>query len=309
MTNDLVYDFEKQLLSDLHEAQRLAGAKVRARRHVVPRRFIPITGAGLAISGGTIAAVAMLGTASAPFPGWAPLASAATSTQVASADQGCEPALSTAGQAGEANWRVVASEDQGPYTLLVYASGHDMATCLLEPGMKLTLDSFGSGAVPTAGEIVIGGGSANGDSAGELPQIGPTSVDGRPATVIHAKAAQGGYTVVEGAVDSGVTGLSLVRADGTAVETSVANGWFAAWWPGSDNPVASKVTTAAGTTSMPVPAPTVPRSPSAPAAGRSGALAGSSGASPVARGTSGSTAGDSGPSASAGSNQPEPHNR
>lgn len=69
-----------------------------------------------------------------PFAGWTPAASAATVTQVSSANRGCEPMLVLPGQRTEPNWQVVASEDQGPFTLVMYASGDTTATCLFAPG-------------------------------------------------------------------------------------------------------------------------------------------------------------------------------
>lgn len=248
MSNDLAYDFEEQLLLDLHRAQRAVGTTAAARQVVHRRRLVPLTGAGLVVSGGiAAAAVVVLGTGSTPFAGWTPAASAATDARVAAAASGCEPMPTLPGQSTAPGWHVVASEDQGPYTLLVYASGDTTATCLSAPGTDLRLVTFGAGARLAGSATVATGPAAHGGSGPALAGIEPTSIGGELATVLHGSSEQGGYTVVEGRVASGVTGLSLARAGGAAVVASVRDGWFAAWWPGSDDPMSADVTTAAST--------------------------------------------------------------
>lgn len=296
MSSDLAYDFEEQLLNDLHLAQRAVDVPAAVRRSPQRRRLVPLTGAGLTLSGGIAAAVAVLGTGSTPFAGWTPAASAATNTEVSSATHGCAPMLARPGQTSAPDWQLVASEAQGPYTLLVYASGDATATCLSAPGTNLKLVAFGAGADASGSAVVASGPAAPGGVSRSSMGIQPTSIGGRLATVVHGSSSEGSYTIVEGPVASGVTGLSLVRATGETVVTSVRNGWFAAWWPGSDDPMSAAVTTAAGTTSMPVSA--LPTAQPAGGASNSGAAAGTTGtpgggpnSSTAATGTSGSTAG------------------
>ena len=53
-------------------------------------------------------------------------------------------------------------------------------------------------------------------------------------TVAHLTAgSQGAYSLAEGQLVSGVTGVTLVRSDGVDVVASTGSGWFVAWWPGS----------------------------------------------------------------------------
>jgi hypothetical protein len=67
-------------------------------------------------------------------------------------------------------------------------------------------------------------------------RVSATSRDGHP------------YTIVEGHAATGVTGTTLVLDDGTRVTASIANGWFAAWWPSANAVTAAAVSTATGTT-------------------------------------------------------------
>lgn len=295
MSNDLAYDFEEQLIDDLHLAQRTTEVKAVVPHPPRRRRLTRLTGAGLVVSGGVAAAVVLLGTGSTSFAGWTPVARAATTAQVSSATQGCEPMLVVPGQATEPNWHVVASEDQGPYTLLVYAGGDTMATCLSAPGTKLRLVSFGAAAFRAgSAEVAIGPG-AQGEIGRDLAGIQATSIDGELAAVVHGTSDEGSYTIVEGPVAAAVYGLSLVRANGATVVTSVKNGWFAAWWPGSDDPTSANITTAAGTTSTPVSALSLVQATSG--AGASGAAAGSTGIAIGGTSPSTSTTGRTGPTA------------
>jgi len=49
---------------------------------------------------------------------------------------------------------------------------------------------------------------------------------------------------------TGVTGATLVLADGRQVTTSTANGWFAAWWPGAVRATDVNVDTPSGVTTQ-----------------------------------------------------------
>ena len=58
--------------------------------------------------------------------------------------------------------------------------------------------------------------------------------------------SQGPYTVVEGQVANGVTGVTLLRSDGQTVQATTAKGLFIAWWPGDQTTSSAQVTTAGG---------------------------------------------------------------
>ena len=56
-----------------------------------------------------------------------------------------------------------------------------------------------------------------------------------------------------GRVGSGVTAVTLNLSDGTVVQTTVANGMYAAWWPGSTTVATVSYTNSAGTYSQTAP--------------------------------------------------------
>ena len=52
------------------------------------------------------------------------------------------------------------------------------------------------------------------------------------------------FSELVGRTGPGVTGVTLRLRDGTRVRASLANGWFLAWWPGTQGGTATEVTTA-----------------------------------------------------------------
>jgi hypothetical protein len=68
-----------------------------------------------------------------------------------------------------------------------------------------------------------------------------------PATQSHLETSGGQpYTFVQGQVVSGVTGVTLVRSDGSHVQATVAGGSFVAWWPGSADATSAQIASSAG---------------------------------------------------------------
>jgi hypothetical protein len=109
-----------------------------------------------------------------------------------------------------------------------------------------------------------------------------------PESIALGLATDGqAFRQLAGRVGPDVTGVTLVLADGSTVEATVANGWFAAWWPGrwSGNhmvpptdqslsplgqsvPQSVEITTASGTTTQPLDVsdvrPTISTGPTGP---------------------------------------------
>jgi hypothetical protein len=48
-------------------------------------------------------------------------------------------------------------------------------------------------------------------------------------------------TMVDGRAGAGVTGVKIARSDGSEVQATVKNGWYLAWWPGTQRPVSAQV--------------------------------------------------------------------
>jgi hypothetical protein len=58
------------------------------------------------------------------------------------------------------------------------------------------------------------------------------------------------YTLVEGRTGDGVTGVTLTLGNGSQVTASSGDGFFLAWWPGSQSVTSASVSTATGTSTQ-----------------------------------------------------------
>ncbi|MGH9091128.1 MAG: hypothetical protein ACRDZR_07105 [Acidimicrobiales bacterium] len=199
--------------------------------------------ASLGTAGGIV--VAGLGPgAVAAYAAWSPTPTIASPGQVSAADSLCvEEATQSFSQATPAlgvgapqSWRAVADDVRGPYTLVVLeatsATGTDQGSCLTGPGALATgslmvAEPSGSATTPAPGTVSQG------------YAFGPGS----------------DTTVLVGAVGSGVSGVTIALSDGTRVTATVANGFYAAWWPGDFSPVSTTVTTVSGTSTQRLAAP------------------------------------------------------
>jgi hypothetical protein len=54
------------------------------------------------------------------------------------------------------------------------------------------------------------------------------------------------YSDTIGRVGSGASSVTFLLSDGSHVAASIENGWFLAWWPGSQTTVAAEVSTPEG---------------------------------------------------------------
>jgi hypothetical protein len=241
--------------------------------------------AGAAATGAAVVSVTLLAGSQAAFAGWTPTPTAAPSSrQISRADATCLAHLAGLPDTpAGATWTPVATDVRGPFTLDVYRDGSINATCVVSSSMTavgesdVTIGADGH-ASGTAGGSVSGGVRGGGsESVSNLHAGGLGSIRG--LSVLHLSAKQGSYTVIEGQVASGVSGVTLVRSDGVHVQTTTGGGSFVAWWPGTDNPVSAEITTATGTTSEPIPGtPTGQPGPSG-ASGTSGSGTSGSGTS------------------------------
>jgi hypothetical protein len=93
-------------------------------------------------------------------------------------------------------------------------------------------------------------------------------------------SSDGPYTLVDGRTQPGVTAVTLVLDGGQDVVTSVADGWFVAWWPGSSNATSAQVTTASGTASEQLVQQPMPMPPALPQSGAGSSSSGSTGTGP-----------------------------
>ena len=99
---------------------------------------------------------------------------------------------------------------------------------------------------------VSGSASGSGSPSQGLSAVtvgGTTSGDLQNVVQSHLSTADGPYTLVDGRVASGVTGVTLVLDTAEDVVATVADGWLLAWWPSDATATSSKVTNGSGTTS------------------------------------------------------------
>ncbi len=213
--------------------------------------------AGATATAGAIVSVVVLGGAPAAFAGWRP-SPTPSARETAAVGASCQTQLSRSptlpGTAGGA-WQPVVSDVRGPFTMTIYQDGTATATCLSGPsftfvnqsadrgrsaGGSMSMSGTAQGSGQGASSSMIGG-----NGSGAIPHFGVAHV---------TSSSQGPYTFVEGQVAAGVIGVTLVRSDGDHVEATTADGWFVAWWPGSQGVTSAEVTTAGGATTQPMTA-------------------------------------------------------
>jgi hypothetical protein len=136
---------------------------------------------------------------------------------------------------------------RGPFTLVIYQSGTDYATCLTGPSITVvSQNSANSGSLSVTRE---GGSSGGGGPQSSSVVLGSGVGSGGIEQLIEShlsSASDGPYTLVDGRIAAGVTGVTLVRDDGQDVVATIGNGWFAAWWPESENVISAEIMTASG---------------------------------------------------------------
>jgi hypothetical protein len=230
MSDLLEHDLREALLDRAALISSEASARLRAVDYQPRSRRLasrPVLGA-LGLSGAAAAAGAafLLGSSATPaFAGWRASPTAPLPGELAAAAQHCAAGAGTP----------VLSDTRGPYTASIYTDG---TTCLHGNGITINSSSAGGGkpSIP-AGTIELRG-------AGEADSAG------------HA------LTMVDGSIGAGVTGVTITRSDGTSVQATVKNGWYLAWWPGTQRAVTADVTSASGTSKQSFP--TAPNQPSPP---------------------------------------------
>jgi hypothetical protein len=194
----------------------------------------------------------------------------------------------------------VLTDVRGPFTVALFQNDGAYASCFT--GSSFTEVSM----VSSGGSSAAAAGSARGSaSLGALTQAGSgggmssvslgggtASGDLTQVTQSHLSTSDGPYTLVDGRVATGVTGVTLVLDDGQDVVTTVADGWFVAWWPDSVDATSAQVTSASGTTSESlVWLHHAPAGPAAPGTSGAASNSGSSGSS--ANGSNSANSGNS----------------
>jgi hypothetical protein len=198
---------------------RLRAVDYRPRLRRFPSR--PALGAmGLSAAAAAGGAAVLLASSAAPaFAGWTARPTAPHPGQLAFAAQRCEASAGAP----------VLSDTRGPYTATIYADG---TTCLQGNGITINSSRIGGDqANPPAGAV-------------ELRGVGEADSNGDA------------LTMVDGRIGAGVTGVTIARSDGSSVQATVKNGWYLAWWPGTERAATAQVVSANGTSTQPFPTTT-----------------------------------------------------
>jgi hypothetical protein len=131
------------------------------------------------------------------------------------------------------SWREVLADTRGPYTMILFVAAHGAAEMSCFSGRRPMLASLGGGygthsppPVPAGHASIVSSGS----------RTTPPDEGSRQ------------FSQLVGRTGPGVTRVTLRLRNGTHVTASLANGWFLAWWPGTQGGTATEVTTAKGTT-------------------------------------------------------------
>lgn len=256
------------------------------------RRRWPLTVSALGAASGTAAVVSVvvLGGTQSAFAGWSAKPTVATAAQSATTLENCQAYLATM-PGGEGSWSQVTTDVRGPFTVAIYQDGNSYATCFTGPSFTFATFSSGNGEMAAT----AGNGGTPGSSSATSTGFQSPGGDIEQLSVNHLSlAANGPYTLAEGRLEPAVSAVTLVLSNGQDITATTTDGWFVAWWPGSQDVTAAQITSVSGSTTEPldVPMRTTPPIPPpgsgtmVPASGGPGGPPGS-GAVPVNGATSG----------------------
>lgn len=210
---------------------RLSGAI--AGRSRASKRWAAV---GVAAVAAGVAAFVLGTTGGGPpnaFAGWTASPTTPASGQLRAAESACgrAPAL--------ASLRPTVADTRGPFAMLVYVENGAASVCLT--------------GLPGGGPIVT--------EIGPAPTpVAPDAIEPRAGSAtIRRQGPRPRFNTLTGQAGADVTRVTLVLDDGSSVETTVAHGWFAAWWPGSQGVRSATITTASGTTTQQLNTPATPQ--------------------------------------------------
>lgn len=238
-----------------HASEKLRSVDYHPRLH---RRAAPAALGATAVGAAAVgtALVVSLGGAAPAYAGWSAAPTAASSSPSSQADRSCLGALSSnqpaGGELGSGPWQPLLTDVRGPFTVALYRNDSAYMGCFTGSSFTQVIQVSSDGDTSNGVLKVSGSGSSSGRSSQGLSTVtvgGTTSGDLQNVVQSHLSTAEGPYTLVDGRVGSGVTGVTLVLDSGQDVVATVADGWLLAWWPSDAAATSSQVTNASGTTS------------------------------------------------------------
>jgi hypothetical protein len=206
---------------------RLFAIDNHLRPRLSQRLILRTAGAGAAIAAGAAAAIIFTagGTPNA-FAEWRAEPTPAASGQVQTAESECQRNSALVSRTP------AVVDTRGPYTLLVYTDASGVGLCVTGP-------SFNSptGQPPFA-PFRDGGVSLTASDAIRRTDTGSVLTKTSPMAEFDFNA---------GRVGADVSAVEFVLENGSRVQATVANGWFAVDWPGNQQAVTAEITTTGGT--------------------------------------------------------------
>jgi hypothetical protein len=254
--DQLEEDLRAALAARADEIPTGAATRIRTHHYRPRTRSLrpPVAVGGVTVAAATGAAVwlfALSPQTTQAFAGWTADPSTAAPGQVSTAESSCEghvtslptglPPANGSAPTGSAptgstptlgHLQPVLTDTRGPFTWVILASSDASAYASCITGPSLTAVSANSSRTPlspSAGQVALASASQTRTPGGDS------------------------YSFAEGRAGSGVTAATLVLADGTHVQATLQNGWFAAWWPSTQTVSSALVTTASGTTTEQLP--------------------------------------------------------
>jgi len=168
---------------------------------------------------------------------WTPTPTTAATGQIPAAEASCQTAGLPSGTDSSAPSLV---DIRGPYTMLVYADNSASGLCLA--GVRANAPPpVGGLSYGTAAETDLTPVAADSVLPGENGAFVTLTENASPAISLQWIAGRAG---------TDVSAVTIALADGTDVQATVSNGWFAAWWPGAQSAQTAEITTSAGTTTQ-----------------------------------------------------------
>jgi hypothetical protein len=229
------------LLQRILSSERVS--RQRPGRQDARRRRLVLSAASTGGVAAAAVAAVLVFTAHAPstaFAGWSAYPTAPTGGQVRAAESDCQR------NSALASLTPTFADTRGPYTLLVYVG----SLCVTGPSLESP-----TGQPPFApfGAFLSAASAAEQRTQPNTTSVAPntTSVASDAIQTIGAgglttkASADFGFDV--GRVGTSVTAVTLVLQNGSRIEATTSNGWFAAWWPGGQFAQTAEVTTTSGT--------------------------------------------------------------
>jgi hypothetical protein len=155
----------------------------------------------------------------------------------------------------------VLTDTRGPFSYLIMQSGDYHAACFSGPGFtRLGEYGYELDSSQRAGSNPAPADAITTTSAGTYL----LAANGQP---YNGSGPMGSaYGEIDGSTGPGVTAVTLVLSDGTDVQATTSNGWFAAWWPGKQTAPEAHLTTSTGEVTQQLRTPSgTPYGPASPA--------------------------------------------